>query len=92
MYVFPVFLYGSEIIIPTVKAIAVLDIQYKKHLKQILSLPSTTAEPAVFILFGTLPAEALIRKRTLTQFENIKRLSQSSIGIRLARRQRNEIN
>lgn len=41
----------------------------------------------MFILSGTLPAEALIHKRMLILFGNITRLSNSSVEIRLAKRQ-----
>ena len=67
-YVIPVLFYGLEVILPTGKALDTLEIQYKKLLKQILSLPSTTADPAVYLLSGLLPAEALIHKRMLTLY------------------------
>ena len=86
-YVIPVLFYGLEVIIPTGKALDTLEIQYKKLLKQILSLPSTTADPAVYLLSGLLPAEALIHKRMLTLYGNITRLSDDSVEKRLAKRQ-----
>lgn len=52
-YVLPLLLYGIEIIMPTCKALFVVDTQCKKLLKQILSLPRTTADLAVVILSGT---------------------------------------
>ena len=67
-YVIPVLVYGLEVILPTGKALDTLEIQYKKLLKQILSLPCTTADPAVYLLSGLLPAEALIHKRMLTLY------------------------
>ena len=59
-YVISVLVYGLEAIFPTGKALDTLEIQYKKLLKQILSLPSTTSDPAVYLLSGLLPAETLI--------------------------------
>ena len=59
----------------------------KKTLKQILSLPITTADPAPYILSGILPAEAFIHQRALTFFGNICRLSNTCIEKRLAIRQ-----
>ncbi|MEW8544949.1 MAG: hypothetical protein AB2693_15595, partial [Candidatus Thiodiazotropha sp.] len=86
-YVLPVLFYGLEVVLPTGKALNTLEIQYKKLLKQILSVPSTTADPAVYILSGLLPAEALIHKRLLSLYGNITRLPENSIEKRLARRQ-----
>ena len=57
--------YGLEIIIPTGSALAVLESQYKKLLIQILTIPSTTADPTVFILSGTLSVVSLIHKLML---------------------------
>lgn len=86
-YVTPVLFYGLEIITPTGKPLSVLDTQYKKLLKQILSLPNNTADPAVYLLSGVLPAEAVIHKRILTLFGNITRLAESAVEYRLAKRQ-----
>ncbi|MCG7875776.1 MAG: reverse transcriptase domain-containing protein [Candidatus Thiodiazotropha endolucinida] len=86
-YVFPVLFYGLEIIIPTGKALSTLDVQYKKLLKQILSIPCTTADPAVYLLSGLLPPEAMIHKRMFSLFGNITRLPETAIEIRLAKRQ-----
>ena len=52
-------------ILATGKALSVLDVQLKKLLKQILSLPDTTADPAVYLLSGLLPAEALIPQKNI---------------------------
>ena len=86
-YIFPVLLYGLEVIIPTGKALDILDKQYKRLLKQILSVPITVADPAIYILSGVLPVEALIHKRILSLFGNITRLPSESIEVRLAKRQ-----
>ena len=86
-YVIPVLFYGLEVILPTGKALDTLEIQYKKLLKQILSLPCTTADPAVYLLSGLLPAEVLIHKRMLTLYGNITRLSDDSVEKCLASRQ-----
>ena len=42
---------------------------YKKSLKQILSLPDTVADPAVYIISGALPIEGISRllKRDLQE-------------------------
>ena len=44
-------------------------------------------DPAIYLLSGTLPFEAMIHHRVLTFFGNISRLSDSSIEKRLAERQ-----
>ena len=74
-------------ILPSGKALSVLDVQYKRLLKQILSLPDTTADPAVYLLSGLLPAEAVIHKRVFTLFGNITRLANTSIENQLVKRQ-----
>lgn len=73
-YVLPVLLYGLEVSIPSTKSIEMLEVFYRRFLKQILSLPKTVANPAVYILSGTIPIEGQIHKRILTLFGNICRL------------------
>ena len=86
-YVYPVLYYGLEILIPTGKSLNVLEIQQKKLLKQILSLSTTMADPAVYMLSGTLRAEAMIHKRILSLYGNITRLPEKSVKYQLANRQ-----
>ena len=52
-----------------------------------LSLPVKVADPAIYLLSGTLPIDAMIYHRVLTFFGNISRLSDSSTEKRLAERQ-----
>ena len=56
-------------------------------LKQILSLPTRTADAAVYVLSGILPVEAQIHIRTLVLFNNICNQADNSIEKNLARRQ-----
>ena len=86
-YVFPVLLYGLEIIIPTGKSLTVLKVQYKRLNKQVLSLPTTIADPAVYLLSGALPVEAVTHKRILSLFGNITRLPNESAELQLAKLQ-----
>ena len=74
-------------IIPTGKAIVTVKKQYKRLLKQILSVLITVADPAMYLLSGALPVEAIIHKRILSLFANITRLPSQSIEVRLAKRQ-----
>ena len=61
--------------------------QYKKWIKQILSLYINVADPAVFILAGTLPIEAEMHIKAITLYGNITRAKKSSIEWKLAERQ-----
>ena len=74
-FIFPVLLYGQEVSIHRAKAMDILEKQYQRLLKQILSVLITVADPAihVYLLSGALPIEALIHKRILSLFGNITR-------------------
>ena len=87
IYVLPVLLYGMEVILPRQKYTDMLDKFNKKNLKQLLSLPTTAADPTLYILSGTLPAEAMIHQRALTFFGNIARLPDTSVERQMALRQ-----
>ena len=52
-----------------------------------LSIPTTIADPAVYLLSGAPPVEAAIHKRKLSLFGNIMRLPNESIELQLAKRQ-----
>ena len=82
-YVVPVLVYGLEVVLHLDK----LERLHKRFLKQILSLPQTVADQAVYILSGAIPLEAVIHSRALTLFGSICRLDKSTIEKRLARRQ-----
>jgi hypothetical protein len=56
-------------------------------LKQILSLPTRTADAAVYVLSGILPVEAQIHIRTLVLFNNICNQADNNIEKNLTRRQ-----
>ncbi|KAK3097462.1 hypothetical protein FSP39_009833 [Pinctada imbricata] len=87
VYVIPVLLYGLEIQLPTENECKALDNMLKRTLKQILSLPTNTADPAPYILSGILPPEGSIHIRALTFFGNICRLPHDSLEKRIATRQ-----
>ena len=84
IYVLPVLLYGMEVVFPRPKFVEMLEKFIKHNLKHIMSLPVTIADPAVYILSGSLPVEAMIHQRVLNFFWNICRLSQSSVEKQLA--------
>ena len=87
IYVLPVLLYGMEVVFPRPKYIEVLEKFNKHNLKHIMSLPVTTADPAVYILSGNLPIEAMIHQRVLNFFGNISRLPDSTVERQLSVRQ-----
>ena len=85
-YVLPTLVYGLEIILPN-EYIDMLERSNKKFLKHILGVSDITADPAIYILTGTIPLEGVIHKRVLSLFGNICRLEGTSTEVRLAERQ-----
>ena len=81
-YVFPVLFYGFEIITPTGKALNQLEVQQKKVLKQVLSLLTNVADPAVYIISGALPADPYIYKGILSLVRNITRLTENAMLVK----------
>jgi hypothetical protein len=71
-YVPPILYYGLEILLPTGKILNQLNIHYKKVLKQIISLYTNVADPAIYILSGLLPIEAEIHIKALKLKKNWK--------------------
>ena len=53
-YVIPVLLYGLEVVLSRKSLMEKIDKLYKKFPKQILSLPNTVADLAVYILSGSI--------------------------------------
>lgn len=87
IYVMPVLLYGLEVVLPHKKNTELLEKFYKKYVKYILSLPTTAADPAVYVLSGTIPVQPQIHKRALTLLGNICRLPNTAVERQLAERQ-----
>ena len=83
-YILPVLTYGLEVIVPSKKVLSTLEIQYRKIIKQILSIPSNTADSAVYILSGTIPLEGVIHKKMRPLFGNITGFTDNSVERRLA--------
>ena len=59
IYVLPVLLYGMEVVFPRPKVMEVFDKFNKHNINHLLSLPVTAAHPAIYLLSGTLPIEAM---------------------------------
>jgi hypothetical protein len=83
----PVVLYGIELIIPKATPLAQLELFQKRMIKQILSLSTRTADPAVYMFSGLLPVEAQIHIRALGLFNNICNQAEDSVEKTLARSQ-----
>ena len=88
-YVLPILIYGMEVVLPKGKQLDAFGKFYKKYLKLLLSVPVTAADPAVYILSGTVPIEATIHKRALILFGNISRLTMEAVEKQIAYRQLN---
>jgi hypothetical protein len=80
-------LYGIELIIPKATPLAQLELFQKRMIKQILSLSTRTADPAVYMFSGLLPVEAQIHIRALGLFNNICNQAEDSVEKTLARSQ-----
>ena len=72
-YVLPVLLYRLELVLPCKTLINKLETYQKKMLQQILSLPTSTADVAVYVISGFLPVESQIDKKILTLLNNVAR-------------------
>jgi hypothetical protein len=70
-YITPVLLYSMELLLPSSKPLEQLELFQKRILKQILSLPMSCPDPAVYILTGILPKGAQIHIKALTFFNNV---------------------
>ena len=64
-----------------------LETYEKKMLKQILSLPTCTADVAVYVISGFLPVECQIDKKILTLLNNVARQDNTSVEKEIAIRQ-----
>ena len=61
-YGLPTLIYGMEVVLPRGKHLDTLEKFYKKYMKLLLSIPVTTADPAVYIISGTISVKATIHK------------------------------
>ncbi len=85
--VLPRMLYGIEAAVINKKQITDLSGCYRTLLRQYQGLPERCAGPAIFILSGTVPAEAHLHMRSFTLYGNICRLPEEAPLKRLALRQ-----
>jgi hypothetical protein len=78
VYVLPAVLYGLEALVLQEKDIIPLEKAFRTQLWQVQHLPSSTAIPAVYLLAGCLPIEALYHQKVLTFFGSILHRSDSA--------------
>ena len=77
IYILPRLTYGLECLTLTTREIEPMETYYRNLLRQIQHLPPTTANPAVYMLVGALPVEALIHQKVLCMFGAITRRDES---------------
>ena len=87
IYILPVLLYGMDLLTPQSLDLEKLEKFQKKMLKQLMSLPTNTPDPAINILTGILPVEAQIHLKVMTLFINVCTQPNESLEKQLARRQ-----
>ena len=87
IYVLLILVYGLEVILPARKYLDMLERFFKRVLKQVMSLPTTVADSAVYAVSGMIQIETSILKRALILYGNICRLPDTSIERQLAERQ-----
>ncbi|CAG2254375.1 unnamed protein product [Mytilus edulis] len=87
IYILPVLLYGVDLLTPQSLDLEKLEKFQKKMLKQLMSLPTNTPDPAINILTGILPVEAQIHLKVMTLFINVCTQPNESLEKQLARRQ-----
>jgi hypothetical protein len=71
VYITPTLLYGLDALIIGKTDLSTLESFYRKDLRYIQHLPPSTAIPAVYLLLGAAPAEAMLDVKVLTLFRNI---------------------
>ena len=86
IYILPVLIYGLSIFSLEEKHFISLESFQKSMIKQILTLPDNTADPAVYILSGAAPLNLEIHRQALSLFGSIARHPESAEH-ELARRQ-----
>jgi hypothetical protein len=71
VYVTPALMYGLEALRLTDNEIAEIEKYYRGLLRMLQTLPESTGKPSIYLLIGSLPAEALLDRKILTLFGSI---------------------
>ena len=87
LYVTPCLLHGLEAAVLDRNSINLLDVFFRKLLRQVQTLPESTATEAVYWLAGVLPIEAQYHRKILTLAGSICRLPRTHQLHKLATRQ-----
>ena len=83
-YILPALVYGLKVVLPKAALVEKMERIYEQFIKQVLSLPATVADPAVYILSGAMPVKGVIHKRALVLFGNLCKLGGESVEKRFA--------
>ena len=73
IYILPILLHGLEILLPSIKQLKHATDFYESTLQQLLTLPTSVAKIAPYILTGSLPLIARIHTKAITMFGSIAR-------------------
>lgn len=65
-YLVPVLSYGLEFIFANRMEMETLEVEYRKMLRQVLSLPDRCADAVVYIIAGIAPLKAHIHSKALS--------------------------
>ena len=86
IYIIPRLTYGLECLVLTSSDIQDLETYYRSLLRKIQNLPTSTANPACYLLLGALPIEAIIHTKILNLFGNIMQ-KKDSVEFKVIERQ-----
>ena len=87
IYVLPVLLFWLELVLPSKMLINKLETYQKKMRNQILSLPVSTSDVAVYVISRFLPVEGHTDKKILTFLNSVAWQDDASVEIQIAIRQ-----
>ena len=85
-YVMPVLTYGLEVLLPSERELKVATQFHENTLRQLLSLPTRCAKPAMYVLSGQIPLVGQVHKKALTFLGNVLR-QPDTIEAKIAARQ-----
>lgn len=86
IYVIPILLHGLEILLPTDTNLKIAIEFYENTLRMLISTSQNTAKPAIYILTGAIPLQALIHLKALSLYRAIAS-DPTSVEWKIAERQ-----
>jgi hypothetical protein len=84
--VLPILTYRLEVLLASEKELQDATRFHESMLQQLLSLPGNGAKPALYVLLGATPLEAIIHRKLLAMFGNVA-WDSSSLEWDIAKRQ-----